>query len=45
MENESMKSQINRLAKFILNNCDGYPNQNEGACDCAIRIIKDSKNQ
>ena len=42
---EALESQVNRLAKFILNECDGYPNQSEGAIDCAIRIIKDLKAQ
>ena len=41
-EKESLKSQVDRLAKFILENCEGYPNKNEGAIDCAIRIIKAS---
>lgn len=40
--NESLKSQVQRLADHILNNCEGYPNENEGAIDCAIRIIKAS---
>ena len=40
--NESLESQVQRLADHILNNCEGYPNENEGAIDCAIRIIKAS---
>ena len=39
-EKESLKSQVDRLANFILEHCEGYPNKNEGAIDCAIRIIK-----
>lgn len=43
--NETLKNQINRLANFIMNECDGYPNASEGAVDCAIRIIKDHQEQ
>lgn len=39
-KNESLGSQVHRLARFITENCEGYPNVNEGAVDCAIRIIK-----
>jgi len=35
--------QIEKLSKFILEECEGYPNANEGAGDCAIRIIKNFK--
>jgi len=41
MKTESPTKQINRLAKFIMDTCEGYPNANEGAIDCAIRIIND----
>lgn len=33
--------QIDRLAQFIINEVEGYPCENEGACDTAIRIICD----
>jgi len=42
-EPESLESQIDRLAKFILAECDGYPRMDCGAVDCAIQIIKDLK--
>lgn len=37
---ETLEDQIQRLGNYILENCEGYPNANEGACDCAIRIIE-----
>ena len=43
MKTETLKSQVKRLAEFIMQECKGYPNQSEGAIDCAIRIIKDLK--
>ena len=45
MKTESLTKQINILAKFIMETCEGYPNANEGAIDCAIRIIKDHKGE
>lgn len=39
--NETLEGQVNRLATFIMSECEGYPNASEGAIDCAIRIIKD----
>ncbi len=42
---EALKQQIDKLATFILENCEGYPNQDEGAVDTAIRIIKDLQNK
>ncbi len=39
-ERESLDSQIDRLAKFIMEEVDGEPSQSEGAVDCAIRIIR-----
>jgi len=42
---ESLEDQVQRLAKFIMDNCEGYPNESEGAIDCAIRIIGDTKTQ
>lgn len=35
--------QIQKLANFIMEEVEGYPNASEGAGDCAIRIIKDQK--
>ena len=43
MKTETLKSQVKRLAEFIMQECKGYPNQSEGAIDCAMRIIKDLK--
>ena len=34
------RSQIDKLADFIMNEVDGEPSQDEGAGDCAIRIIR-----
>ena len=39
-EPDSAKSQIEALADFIIAEVDGEPCQNEGAVDCAIRVIK-----
>lgn len=38
-----LKAQIDELAKFILSNCEGYPNRNAGAVETAIQIIKEQK--
>lgn len=38
------KNQINKLADFIMNEVEGEPSQDEGVVDCAIRIIKEAKN-
>ncbi len=32
--------QITKLANFIMAEVDGEPSQNEGAVDCAIRIMR-----
>lgn len=40
-ENESLNSQINRLANFIMENVPGEPSQNQGAVDTAIRIMEE----
>lgn len=32
--------QIERLAKYIMENVPGEPSQSEGAVDCAIRIME-----
>jgi len=42
-ENDSLKKQIDKLANFIMNEVEGEPSQSEGAVDCAIRIIKESR--
>lgn len=42
---ESLRSQCDRLARFIIENCAGYPQGDEGAMDAAIRIIRDQKNE
>ena len=34
---------IDKLATFIMDNVEGEPSQDEGAIDCAIRIMKKSK--
>lgn len=39
------KGQIAKLASFIMNEIEGEPSQNEGAGDCAIRIIKTMKKE
>lgn len=41
MKTESLETQVQSLATFIQENCEGYPNANEGAIDCAITIITD----
>lgn len=38
-ENERLKAQIDRLAKFIMDDVPGEPSQSQGAVDAAIRII------
>jgi hypothetical protein len=35
-----MSDQIDRLARFIMENVEGEPSQNEGAGDTAIRILE-----
>lgn len=39
-ENESLESQIGRLANFILAEVPEEPSRSEGAVDTAIRIIR-----
>jgi len=39
-EIKDLKAQINKLAKFIMEKVEGEPSENEGAVDCAIRIIR-----
>lgn len=36
---ETLDSQIDRLAKFIMEKIEGEPSQNEGAIDTAIRLL------
>lgn len=43
--NETLLEQIDRLAKFIIENVPGEPSVSEGAVDCAIRIIKTLQNR
>lgn len=40
---ERESNQIDRLASFIMNEVDGEPSEDEGAIDCAIRIMKNFK--
>ena len=40
IEIETAEQQIDRLAKFILDEVHGEPSRSEGAVDTAIRIIK-----
>ena len=42
---ESLRSQCDRLARFIIENCAGYPQGDEGAMDAAVRIIRAQKNE
>ena len=39
-ENETAEAQIDRLAKFILEEVESEPSENEGAVDTAIRVIR-----
>lgn len=36
----SAKQELDRLADFILEHVPGEPSRNEGAVDCAIRILR-----
>jgi len=38
-EQESLESQVDRLAKFILKSVPGEPSRSEGAIDTAIRLL------
>ena len=38
---EKLRSQVKRLANFIMANVPGEPSKSEGAIDTAIRIIKE----
>ncbi len=37
---DDLERQIDQLANFIMADVDGEPCKNEGAVECAIRIIK-----
>ena len=39
------KEQINELANFIMAEIEGEPSQDEGAVECAIRIMKEQRDQ
>ena len=38
---ETLEHQVQRLANFIMENIPGEPSQDEGAVDCAIRLLRD----
>ncbi len=38
-EKDRLSEQIDRLAQFIMRNIPGEPSQDEGAVDCAIRLL------
>jgi len=38
---ESLRSQIDRLANFIMKEVPGEPSQSQGSVDTAIRIIRE----
>ena len=38
-EGESLESQVDRLANFIIQNIPGEPSQSQGAIDTAIRLL------
>lgn len=38
---ESPQQQIDRLAKFIMEEVPGEPSEDQGAVDTAIRLIRD----
>lgn len=42
-ENKGLTKEIEKLGKFILENCEGYPKKDESACECAITIITELK--
>lgn len=39
-ERDALRSQVHQLADFIMNEVPGEPSLNEGAVECAIRIIR-----
>ncbi len=38
-----LTEQIKELACFIMGNIEGEPSQDEGAVECAIRIMREQK--
>jgi len=44
-EYRNLVNQVDKLACFIMEECDGYPNNNESAIESAIKIIKKQKEQ
>lgn len=38
---ESLESQVDRLARFIMGEIPGEPSQSQGAVDTAIRLLRD----
>lgn len=45
LDEPEAKRQIDKLAKFIMNEVEGEPSQSQAAVDTAIRIIKSYQNQ
>ena len=43
MRLQELEEQIDKLAKFIAENVAGEPSKSEGAVDCAIRLMKKTK--
>jgi len=39
---DDLRKQIDRLAQFIMDEIPGEPSENEGAIDCAIRVMTQS---
>lgn len=40
---EPLEAQIDRLARFIMEDFPGEPSRSEGAVDCAIRLLKEKE--
>lgn len=38
-----LASQVNELAHFIMNEIPDEPSKSEGACACAIRLLRDAQ--
>ena len=43
MSEETLESQVDRLAKYIIAEFPGEPSKSEGAIDCAIRLLEPKK--
>lgn len=41
----TLREQIDELANFIMAKIDGEPSRNEGAVECAIRIMKEQRDR